>query len=100
MKAERLRMTAHAWRRLAQRNLTLSDVLVALRHGRRVHRAHADFWFLAGRDLPRGQERLEGLTVVVEEDFISTVYRNKRALAKLKRKPKRNNGRWERKAYA
>lgn len=92
MRTEKFRMTAHAWRRLAQRNLTLSDVLIALKHGRRIHRAHADFWFLGRRDCPQGVERLEGLTVVVEEYLISTVYRNKRAMAKVRRKPRRYRG--------
>lgn len=89
----KLRVTAHALLRMSQRNISLSDVLIALKHGRRIHRSHADFWFLGWRDCPRGLERLEGLTVVVEGTrFLSTVYKNKRAISMLRRKPKRNNG--------
>jgi hypothetical protein len=87
------RITAHAWRRMAQRNLTLSDVLFALKFGRRVHRAHAAFFFVGRSCLPAGEEkgwgRLVGTTVVVEDGLVVTAYRNRRALSKIRRKPKR-----------
>jgi hypothetical protein len=89
---KKLRMSVHCWRRMAQRNLTLSDVLVALKCGRRIHRAQADFWFLGYRDCPSGLERLEGLTVVVERNCIKTCYRNRHAIGKLKKKPRRYHG--------
>ena len=96
MKEKKLRISAHCWRRMAQRNLTLSDVQFALRYGRRIHRAHADFFFVGWSSLPAGSEcelsRLIGTTVVVEENAIVTAYRNRRALAKIKRKPKRFSG--------
>ena len=92
MGIDKLRITAHSFRRMAQRNITLSDVLTALKYGRRIHRAHAEFWFLGRRDCPKGQERLEGLTLVVERASLSTAYRNKRAIGKVRRKRKRYHG--------
>jgi hypothetical protein len=96
MKNKKLRLTAHAWRRLARRKLTLSDVLVAVQFGQRIHRAHADFYFLGRRNLPPGTEktldRLIGTTVVVAGNSIVTAYKNRRAIRKLKRKPKRYHG--------
>jgi hypothetical protein len=97
-RASKLKLSAHAWRRLAQRNLTVSDIVVALRYGRRIHRASADFFFLGAKDLPSGREnelsRLVGTTIVIEDNFIVTAYRNRRALAKVKRKAKRYGGGW------
>jgi hypothetical protein len=92
----RLRMSAHAWKRLSQRNLTLSDLLIAIDRGQRIHRAHACFYFLGSRNLPANAEpelqRLVGTTVVVENNEIVTAYRNKHAASKIKRKGKRYHG--------
>jgi len=96
MKYEKLRLTAHAWKRITKRRITLSDVLIAIRFGRKIHRAHADFFFFGSRDIPTGVEKhlckLVGTTVVVEGNEIVTAYKNRRAIRKLKRKPKRYNG--------
>jgi hypothetical protein len=96
MKINKLRLTAHAWKRLAQRGISLSDLSIVLKLGRKIHRAHADFYFLGQRNLPRGSEnqleRLVGMTVVIEDNLIVTAYKNRRAIQKLKRKPKRFNG--------
>ena len=71
---------------------------LTLTHGRRIHRAHADFYCLLGRTLPRGREheceRLVGTVVVVEGNAVTTAYRNRNATRKLKRKPRRFNGDW------
>ncbi len=92
MKYKKLRLTAHAFRRLAQRGLTLSDVLLALEIGRKIYRANACFFFVGKSDLPSGTEKqlenLVGVTVVVENNHIVTAYKNSRAIARLKRKPK------------
>lgn len=92
----KLRMSAHAWKRLSQRNLTLSDLLIAIDRGQRIYRAHACFYFLGSRNLPLGAEpelqRLVGTTVVVENNEIVTAYRNKHAAAKIRRKAKRFHG--------
>ena len=92
----KLRMSAHAWKRLSQRNLTLSDLLITIDRGQRIYRAHACFYFLGLRNLPAGAEpelqRLVGTTVVVENNEIVTAYRNKHAASKIKRKAKRYHG--------
>jgi hypothetical protein len=92
----KLRVSAHAWKRLSQRNLTLSDLLIAIDRGQRIYRAHACFYFLGLRNLPPGAEpelqRLVGTTVVVENNEIVTAYRNKHAATKIRRKAKRYHG--------
>lgn len=86
-------VSRHAALRMAQRNMDVGDVAVVLRFGRREHCAGAEFFFLGERDLPEGSEkrlaRLVGaVVVVVKEKVIATVYRNRRAIAKIKHKPK------------
>jgi len=77
---------------MAQRNLSVGDVALVLRLGRRECRTGAEFFFLGERDVPQGQERalkrLVGTTVVAVGECILTVYRNKSALSKIKRKLK------------
>src|SRR5438045_9220932 len=89
-------MSAHAWKRLSQMNLTLSDLLIAIDRGQKIYRAHACFYFLGLRNLPRDAnpelQRLVGTTVVVENNEIVTAYRNKHAAAKIRRKAKRFHG--------
>jgi hypothetical protein len=96
MKYKKLRVTAHAWKQMTKRRISLSDVLIAIKLGRKIHRAHADFYFFGSRDIPAGAEKklckLVGMTVVVEGNRITTAYKNARAIRKLKRKPKRYNG--------
>jgi hypothetical protein len=87
------RVSKHAVRRMAQRNLSAQDVEVALRLGHKEYRTGAQFFFLGRRDFPRGAEkewtRLVGTVVVVEADaVIATVYRHHHALAKIRRKSK------------
>lgn len=98
MKPNKLYITAHAWKRFAQRNLTLSDVLLTLQLGRRVHRAHADFYCLLGKSLPKGKERelerLVGTVVVLEGNTLTTAYRNRQMMRRLKRKARRFSGDW------
>lgn len=93
MKINKFRISHHAARRMAQRNLDLGDLAIVFTFGRREHRTGATFYFLAERDIPAGLERrlerLVGTTIVVEENVITTVYRNRRALRKIRRKPKR-----------
>src|SRR5439155_353764 len=76
------RISPHAARRMAQRNVTVGDVALVLRFGQIVYRTSAEFYFLGRRDIPRGMEQamdaLVGTTVVVEGDAISTVYRRGR----------------------
>ncbi|HKZ78463.1 MAG TPA: DUF4258 domain-containing protein, partial [Pyrinomonadaceae bacterium] len=93
MNSPKLRITAHAFRRLAQRNITVSDLLKAVALGRKIHRSHALYYFVGGRDLPKAQtselEHLIGLTVVTSGNYVLTAFRNKTAIAKIKRRGKR-----------
>lgn len=95
---QRFNLTYHATTRLAQRNLTTTDVAYVLRYGQRLHRDGVVFYFLGKRDLPAaasfGARRLEGTTVVVDPQTLTiiTVYRNRKALRRIKRKHKRTRG--------
>ncbi len=86
------RISDHAARRMAQRNVGVLDLGVALQFGRVVYAAGAEFHFLGRRDLPKGREReferLVGLTAVVSEDTVITVYRNRNGFGKTRRKSK------------
>jgi hypothetical protein len=92
MRVNKYRISRHAARRMAQRNLSVGDVALVLRFGRKEHRTGVKFFFLGERDVPTGQERelarLVGTTVVAAEECILTVYRNEKALAQIKRKLK------------
>jgi hypothetical protein len=87
-------ISKHAAQRMAQRNLDVGDVALVLQFGRREHCAGAKFFFLGERDLPSGYERklarlVGSVVVVIKEKIIATVYRNREAISKIKRKPKR-----------
>lgn len=87
-------ISKHAAQRMAQRNLDVGDVALVLNFGRREHCAGAKFFFLGERDLPIGDERrlarlVGSVVVVIKEKIIATVYRNREAISKIKRKPKR-----------
>jgi hypothetical protein len=96
----KLHFSAHAWKRMTQRgHLTLTDVLTVVAYGRRVHRAHADFYCLLARNLrnlPADKEkdlsRLVGTVVCVEGRRVSTVFKNRNAVAKIRKKRKRYHG--------
>jgi hypothetical protein len=93
MTITRVQISRHAAQRLAQRGISLEDVNLVLRLGRRLHRTGATFYFLGRRQIPRGLERelerLEGVTLIVADGRLITAYRNKRAIAEIKKKPKR-----------
>lgn len=92
MQINKYRISRHAARRMAQRNLSVGDVALVLRFGRKEHRTGVKFFFLGERDVPPGQERelerLVGTTIVAADECILTVYRNEKALAQIKRKLK------------
>ena len=92
MQINKYRISKHAARRMAQRNLNVGDVVLVLRFGRKEHRTGVRFFFLGERDVPKGLERelerLVGTTIVATDECILTVYRNEKALAQIKRKLK------------
>jgi hypothetical protein len=92
MKPNRIWLTRHAERRMAQRNVTSEDLLPVIRFGRLSYAAGAEFYFLGKRDLPESLqhplERLAGITVVVKDRKVRTVYRNRHSPGRIRRKLK------------
>ena len=85
----------HASRRAARRNVVPDAVEYVLAHGQLTHRTGIRFFFLRRRDIPPADRRhgwcarLVGTVVrVAPEGDIITVYRNRRALPAIRRKPK------------
>ena len=91
---ERLRITAHAWKRCSQRSISLSDLLTALEIGRKIYRSNTCYFFVGLKDLPNGTQldHLVGITIICEGNEIISAWRNKNSLAKIKRRAKRYNG--------
>lgn len=87
-------MSTLARRKMRQQALKPRDIEAVLEFARLEYRDGVRFHFLGRRDLPRGRERELGHlvgTVVISGSGASivTVYRNPRALGRIKRKPKR-----------
>ena len=94
-----MKCSAHAVQRMAQRNLTYSEIEYVCDHGQRVHRAGVVHYYLGWRDIPVGDRRdariqkLEGTTVLVGGDHsneVVTVYRNRNGTKSFRRKTKFN----------
>ena len=95
-----VRFSEHALCRMAQRNVSPADVKYVLQHGRRYKRAGAIHCFLGKKDIPEDDARddaiarLEGTTVLVTPTWekgsveVITVYRNRSAPRKIRRKVK------------
>jgi hypothetical protein len=92
-------VSAHASRRLAQRNLTPDDVQYVYAHGRLHHNGKAMFVYLGLRDIPEADRRddrlrrLEGTVLVLDPTtgcHLTTAYRNRqRGSRDIRRKLKR-----------
>jgi uncharacterized protein DUF4258 len=99
-----LNLSQHAVRRMAQRNISLSDLEYVLEHGERLHKTGVTIYVLRKRDIPQSDRkrskiaRLEG-TVVLTGFFedgsleIITVYRDKSAFRSVQCKVKYDNRR-------
>jgi hypothetical protein len=93
-------VSAHASRRLAQRNLTAADVQYVYTHGRLHHTGKATFVHLGLRDIPEDDRRddrlrrLEGTVLVLDPTtgcHLTTAYRNRqRGSRDIRRKLKRS----------
>jgi hypothetical protein len=93
-------VSAHASRRLAQRNLTADDVQYVYTHGRVHHTGKATFVHLGLRDIPEDDRRddrfrrLEGTILVLDPStgcHLTTAYRNRqRGSRDIRRKLKRS----------
>ena len=91
-------ISTHAFRRLAQRNLSPTDVDYVCAHGRRYHAGKALFIHLGRRDIPAVDRRddrlrrLEGTVLVLDPItglHLTTAYRNRsRGIRDIKRKSK------------
>lgn len=92
-------LSSHAVQRLAQRNLTTSDVHYVYRYGRMHHAGNATFVHLGLRDIPVADlrndrvRRLEGTVLVLDSStgcHLTTAYRNReRGSRDIRRKLKR-----------
>jgi hypothetical protein len=92
-------LSSHAVERLAQRNLSTSDVHYVYRHGRMHHTGNATFVHLGLRDIPTADRRndlmrrLEGTVLVLDSStgcHLTTAYRNRqRGSRDIRRKLKR-----------
>jgi len=92
---KRVTITTHAQQRMAQRNLSLSDIEFVLHYGQGFHRGGVVFFYLRHKDIPTDMLRdkdvaqLEGVAVVCSSDssMVVTVWRNRQdGLRKIKRK--------------
>lgn len=93
-------LSCHAVERLAQRNLSASDVHYVYRHGRMHHTGKATFVHLGLRDIPTADlrddrvRRLEGTVLVLDSTsgcHLTTAYRNRRRGSRdIRRKLKRS----------
>lgn len=94
MKINKYKISEHAAQRMSQRNISIGDLAIVLRFGRKRHCTGSEIFFLGERNLPKGSEkklmRLVGAIAVVVNDCVMTVIRNsKKGSKKIKRKPKR-----------
>jgi hypothetical protein len=91
---ESISLTKHAAQQMARRHISLEDVLYTLRFGTCLHRTGAVFFILRRRDIPlhdRWKEcfaKREGTVILLEEDTIVTVYRNRAAYRDVRKKLK------------
>ena len=87
--------TDHAKKRAGQRGTALSLVAHVLEVQRCIHRQGYRFYYLTEKDLryhpPALQDRLRNLVVVMDawKDVVVTLYKNRQALTRIKKKPKR-----------
>jgi len=94
-----LNLSQHAILRMAQRNISRSDLEYVLEHGERLHKTGVAIYILRKRDIPQIDRkraevtRLEGTVVVTgfSEDGnleVITLYRNKSAFRTIRCKVK------------
>lgn len=84
----------HARLRRAQRNLRLDEVSYVLAYGAQVWRTGAVFHILRHCDIDPNDlhrddiARLEGAVVLIEDDTVITMYRNRRSYRQIHKKQK------------
>ncbi len=96
---ENLHYSGHAMTRMAQRCLSADEIEYVICHGQRYHAAGVIHCFLGKKNIPEADQkadkirRLEGATVLLdskEGKAVITVYRNRSAWKKIRRKAKYN----------
>ena len=90
-------VSEHARRRGAQSNLRASDMELVRQYGILEHRTGVRFYILRRREVERYRHveprlaKLHDIVMIVSSDnTVITVYRNKKALRDIRRKPKMN----------
>jgi hypothetical protein len=94
-----LNLSRHAVLRMAQRNISIEDLLYVLKHGERVHRTGVTMYILRKRDILQKDRRrseitrLEGTAVLTgfSQDGkveVITIYRNKGSFRTFRGKKK------------
>ncbi len=91
-------VSEHARQRGAQSNLRASDMELVRRYGILEYRTGVRFYILRRRDVERHREveprlaKLHDIVMIVSSDdsTVITVYRSKKALKDIRRKPKMN----------
>ncbi|MCC5904827.1 MAG: DUF4258 domain-containing protein [Balneolaceae bacterium] len=93
---QQIQYTDHAKRRMAQRAVTKDQVILVLRHAKKIHRQGFLFHIMRDKDLPKGLDaqmcgrvkRLVVVTTPAEEPTVITAYRSQKALKRIKCKSK------------
>ncbi|HKQ07901.1 MAG TPA: hypothetical protein VJ464_22430 [Blastocatellia bacterium] len=92
MQINQLNVSCHAARRMAQCNLSPSDIEAVISFGHTSFLSTATLFFLGWRDVARGLERklerLVGTSVVTIGNRIIAVSRSAKVLTRIKRKSK------------
>ncbi len=87
-----IRFSQHASVRIAQRGISVEDVLYVLDYGRRLWVRKAQAYFLGWRDIPKRDKsthcHLEGTLVLLDGTghAVITAYRNRQGLKLIRRK--------------
>ena len=92
-------LSYHAQKRGQQRSYSPTEMAYVLEYGRLIQRTGTYFYFLAAKDIPNADRKLEwvrrliGTTVLTSPDTqaVITLYRNHKALRVIKKKSKRKS---------
>ena len=88
------KITEHAKKRKSQRGISIRLINITLDYGKTFFRQGYIFYVLIYKNIPKSiyskfKNKSEGTVVVCKDQKIITVYKNKKAPSKIKRKPKR-----------
>ena len=94
MKYEGYLLSQHAQNRMFSRRISHEVLQTVLKGGRRLYKQGACFFFIGDRELKRSHndpriQKAHGIHVLVEENVIVTVYRNRSVRNISRPRPKR-----------